>query len=234
MAAAVRPADDRRLQRVPTPIEKLRVAGAVARETLKSAAAKRSGVAVADLRTGGRPCDPAGMDQIPSVALSAEAAKIPPVTDVKLCDPSQWRLIGKPMERLDIRAKVTGEMMLGIDRKMDGMVYAAVLLNPNKGQPIKSDDASKAQSMPGVRDTPTSYRRELLSDRDQQLARHAGGGARRARLGAIEVPGRTSGAPAYRAILLHLGVPCQRVANDGDIDAGLQRRHAGRGEVSGA
>lgn len=135
---------------IPDTYEKLRVAGAVARETLKAAAARRSGAAVADIRTeAGHVILPDGT-RMPYVALSADAAKIPPVTDVKLRDPSQWRLIGKPMERLDIRAKVTGEIIFGIDRKMDGMVYAAVKLNPNKGQPIRSYDASKAQSMPGV------------------------------------------------------------------------------------
>lgn len=135
---------------IPDTYEKMRVAGAVARETLKAAAAKRSGVAAADLRTeAGNVILPDGT-KIPYVTLSADAAKIPPVTDVKLRDPSQWRLIGKPMERLDIRSKVTGEMKFGIDQTMDGMVYAAVKLNPNKGQPIKSYDASKAQSMPGV------------------------------------------------------------------------------------
>lgn len=135
---------------IPDTYDKLRMAGAVARETLKAAAAKRSGVAVADLRTeAGNVILPDGT-KIPYVALSADAAKITPVSVDKLRDPSQWRILGKPMERLDIRSKVTGEMKFGIDRTMDGMVYAAVRLNPNKGQPIKSYDASKARSMPGV------------------------------------------------------------------------------------
>ena len=135
---------------IPDTYEKLRMAGAIARETLKAAAAKRCGVAVADMRTeGGNVILPDGT-KIPYVTLSADAANIPPVLDVKLRDPSQWRLIGKPMMRLDIRSKVTGEMKFGIDQKMDGMVYASVKLNPNKGQPMKSYDASKAQSMPGV------------------------------------------------------------------------------------
>ncbi len=135
---------------IPDTFEKLRMAGAIARETLKAAAAKRSGVAATDLRTeAGSVILPDGT-KIPYVALSADAAKITPVAVAKLREPSQWRFIGKPMERLDIRSKVTGEMKFGIDRTMDGMVYAAVKLNPNKGQPIKSYDASKAQSMPGV------------------------------------------------------------------------------------
>ncbi|WP_421996357.1 xanthine dehydrogenase family protein molybdopterin-binding subunit [Reyranella sp.] len=136
---------------IPDTFDKLRMAGAVARETLKATAARRAGIAAADLRTqGGSVVLPDGT-KIPYVALAADAAKITPVAVTRLREPSQWRFIGKPMERLDIRSKVTGEMKFGIDRKMDGMVYAAVKLNPNKGQPIVSYDASTAQSMPGVR-----------------------------------------------------------------------------------
>jgi len=135
---------------IPDTYDKMRMAGAVARETLKAAAAKRTGIAASRLRTeAGNVILPDGT-RIPYVALSADAAKVKPVTTVKLRDPSQWRFIGKPMERLDVRSKVTGEMKFGIDRKMEGMVYAAVKLNPNKGQPIRSYDASKALAMPGV------------------------------------------------------------------------------------
>jgi len=31
-----------------------------------------------------------------------------------------------------------GELKFGIDLKMDGMMYASVKLNPNKGQPLES------------------------------------------------------------------------------------------------
>ena len=44
-----------------------------------------------------------------------------------------------------------GELKFGIDLKMDGMLFASVKLNPAKGQPLKSYDASKAKSMPGVK-----------------------------------------------------------------------------------
>ena len=136
---------------VPDTYEKLRVAGAVARETLKAAAAKRSGVRVADLRTqSGHVILPDG-SRIAYVDLSAEAATIPPVLDAKPRDPSTWRMLGKPMMRLDVRAKVMGDIKFGIDQKMDGMLYAAVKLNPAKGQPLKSYDAGKARTMPGVK-----------------------------------------------------------------------------------
>jgi isoquinoline 1-oxidoreductase beta subunit len=136
---------------VPDTYEKLRVAGAVARETLKAAAGKRSGIPVADIRTqSGHVILPDGT-KIPYVELAAEAAKIPPVQNVKLLDSSKWRMLGKPMERLDVRSKVLGELKFGIDLKIDGMMFASVKLNPNKGQPLKSYDASKARSMPGVK-----------------------------------------------------------------------------------
>ncbi|MBR1226568.1 MULTISPECIES: xanthine dehydrogenase family protein molybdopterin-binding subunit [unclassified Bradyrhizobium] len=136
---------------IPDTYEKLRVAGAVARETLKAAAAKRSGVPIADIRTqSGHVILPNG-SKIAYVELAAEAAKIPPVLDAKPRDPSTWRMVGKPMMRLDVRPKVMGELKFGIDLKMDGMLFASVKLNPNKGQPLKSYNASKAQSMPGVK-----------------------------------------------------------------------------------
>ncbi|MDB5581572.1 MAG: isoquinoline 1-oxidoreductase [Bradyrhizobium sp.] len=136
---------------MPDTYDKLRIAGAVARETLKAAASKRSGVPVAELRTrSGHVILPDGT-KIPYVDLSVEAARIPPVLDAKPRDPSQWRLLGKPMTRLDIRAKAMGELKFGIDLKMDGMLYASVKLNPNKGQPLKSYDSRKARSMPGVK-----------------------------------------------------------------------------------
>lgn len=136
---------------VPDTYEKLRVAGAVARETLKAAAAKRAGVAVADVRTqSGQVILPDG-SKIPYVELAADAAKIPPVLDAKLRDPSQWRILGKPMTRLDVRPKAMGELKFGIDMKLGGMLFASVKLNPAKGQPLKSYNASKARSMPGVK-----------------------------------------------------------------------------------
>jgi isoquinoline 1-oxidoreductase subunit beta len=135
---------------VPDSYTKLRVAGAVARETLKAAAAKRSGAAVTDLRTeAGAVILPDGT-RIPYTELAAEAAEIEPVVDVTLRDPSQWRLIGKTMKRLDVEAKATGALKFGIDQVVDGMVYASVKLNPRKGAAMLSFDASKAEGMPGV------------------------------------------------------------------------------------
>ena len=137
---------------VPDSFDKLRAAGAMARETLKLAASNRSGVPVADLRTeGGAVFLPDGT-RIDYTDLAADAGALDPVRDTPLRDASQWRLIGKPMPRLDIVAKSTGAQKYGIDLTVPGMVHAAVTLNPGKGGAVNSIDDAAARAMPGVRD----------------------------------------------------------------------------------
>ncbi|MEM7763898.1 MAG: molybdopterin cofactor-binding domain-containing protein [Pseudomonadota bacterium] len=137
---------------VPDSFTKLREAGAIARETLKLAAARRSGVAVGELRTdAGAVLLPNG-ERLAYTALAADAATIEPVTDVTLRDPSEWRLIGKPMQRLDIVGKSTGTQRYGIDIEHEGMQYAAVRTNPRQGGDLISYDDTAARALPGVTD----------------------------------------------------------------------------------
>ncbi len=137
---------------VPDGWEKLRVAGAVARETLKAAAAEKTGINTTALKTErGRVILPDGSALIYQ-ELAPIAARLDPVTSVKLREPSEWRLIGKPMQRIDIVAKSTGTQRYGIDFELEGMVYAAVKLNPRQGGEMKSFDASEAMKLRGVSD----------------------------------------------------------------------------------
>jgi isoquinoline 1-oxidoreductase beta subunit len=71
------------------------------------------------------------------------------VQDVTLRDPSEWRLIGKPMQRLDVVGKSTGTLPYGIDLAVDGMVHATVRINPCKGGQMDSYDASATEGMRG-------------------------------------------------------------------------------------
>ncbi|MFZ5962600.1 molybdopterin cofactor-binding domain-containing protein [Thalassococcus sp. BH17M4-6] len=130
--------------------DKLRAAGASARETLKAAAAQRSGVDIAELRTESGAVILPGGERIPYPDLAAEVAEMEPVQDVPLRAPSDWRYIGKPMQRLDIVAKSTGTQTYGIDGAVDGMVHAALLLNPAQGGGINGYDATDALAMRGV------------------------------------------------------------------------------------
>lgn len=135
---------------MPDSFVKLREAGAVARETLKAAAAQHSGVPVAELKTeGGTVVLPDGK-RIAYTELAGIAASISPVTDVVLRDPSEWRLIGKPMQRLDMAAKSTGTLLYGVDLRPEGLVYAAIRRNPRRGGTLNGYDASAAEAMRGV------------------------------------------------------------------------------------
>ncbi len=134
---------------VPDSYEKLRIAGAVARETLKAAAAQKSGLPVERLTTSDGAVHLPDGSAISYVDLAPIAAGIDPVSDVTLRSHDQWRLIGKPMQRIDIIAKSTGTQAYGIDQNPPGMVHAAVRLNPRRGA-VKGYDASTAEAMRGV------------------------------------------------------------------------------------
>jgi isoquinoline 1-oxidoreductase beta subunit len=137
---------------MPDSFVKLREAGAVARETLKKAASEASGVPVAELKTAGGAVQLPDGSELRYTELAGIAAGIEPVRDVTLRAPSEWRLIGKPMQRLDIVGKSTGTLGYGIDVSVDGMVHAAVRMNPRQGGALSSFDATDAKAMRGVRD----------------------------------------------------------------------------------
>ncbi len=131
--------------------ESLRMAGATARETLKAAAAARTGLARADLRTeDGHVILPDGT-RIAYTELAADAARIEPVTDVTLRPASDWTRLGKPYRRLDIVAKSTGTQDYGIDVALPGMLYATVRANPGRGGGMASYSPDAALAMQGVR-----------------------------------------------------------------------------------
>lgn len=130
--------------------DKLRTAGAVARETLKKAAARQYRVRVRELRTeSGSVILPDG-ERVPYTALAEVAARVSPVKDVELRAPEEWRLIGKSMQRLDIVPKSTGAIRYGIDLEVEGMKHATVKMNPRQGGVLNGYDASRAEQMRGV------------------------------------------------------------------------------------
>ncbi|SLN18380.1 Isoquinoline 1-oxidoreductase subunit beta [Roseovarius gaetbuli] len=135
---------------VPDGYDKLRMAGAVARETLKEAAAQIHGLDVAALITErGAVILPDGT-RVPYQALASTAATLEPATEVTLRAPEQWRLLGKPMQRVDIVSKSTGTQDYGIDQDHPGILHAAIRLNPAQGGEMRGFDASEAEKMRGV------------------------------------------------------------------------------------
>lgn len=135
---------------VPDAFDRLRVAGAVARQMLLQAAAQRSGVDIAKLQTKDGTVLVPGAAPLPYTALAADAARLAPPGDVALKPAEQWRLLGKPLLRLDMVAKCTGTAVYGIDLKLPGLLHATVRTNPRIGGGIRSFDAKEAGAMRGV------------------------------------------------------------------------------------
>ena len=135
---------------VPDMYDRLRMAGAVARETLIKAAMKQTGLPRDQLGTeNGCIVLPDGL-KIEYIDLASIAAEIEPVQDVTLRDPSEWRYLTKPQKRTDIVAKSTGRQIYGIDMQMDGMVIATTRTNPAIGGGLNGFDAEAARQMRGV------------------------------------------------------------------------------------
>jgi len=131
--------------------EKLRIGGAQVRTMLVQAAANKWGVDASTL-TAENGVVSGGGKSATYGELAAAAASVPVPKDVKLKDPSQFKVVGKPIQRLDTPSKVNGTAQFGIDAKVAGMVYASIEQTPVIGGKPKSFDATKAKSMPGVID----------------------------------------------------------------------------------
>ena len=81
----------------------------------------------------------------------AEAAMRQPVPEhVVLKNVEDFRFIGKPMPRLDARAKSNGSQQFGMDFKPEGTKVAVVARPPVFGAKVKSFDAAAARAMRGV------------------------------------------------------------------------------------
>ena len=127
-----------------------REVGARARAMLVQAAAQQWKVDPSRCRTAkGVVYGPAG--QKATYGSLAEAAMALPVPQtVTLKDQKAFRYIGKPMPRLDARAKSTGRQQFGLDVKPAGTKIAVVAHPPVFGAKVAKFDAAKARAVRGV------------------------------------------------------------------------------------
>jgi isoquinoline 1-oxidoreductase subunit beta len=131
----------------------MRTAGATAREMLIAAAAEKWAVDVSECHAeNGAVMHTATKRRLTYGSLAEAAGKLTPPSTVKLKDPSQFKVVGRPIKRLDTPDKVCGKAMFGIDARRPGMLHAAVLRCPIFGGKVASFDASKAKALPGVKD----------------------------------------------------------------------------------
>jgi isoquinoline 1-oxidoreductase subunit beta len=132
----------------------MRLYGAQARRVLLDAAATHLNVPVSELTTE------------PSVVLHAKSGErlsygeiasfatlpetLPTVSEKDLKDPSQFRLIGHEIPRVDIPGKTDGSVTYSIDVRLPNMVYATVVRAPVLGATPISVNAAEVSKMPDV------------------------------------------------------------------------------------
>ena len=132
--------------------EYVRKGGASAREMLIQAAANEWKVPATECSAANSVITHKPSGRITTYGkVAVAAAKLEPPKEVKLKDPKDWKIAGKGVKRLDTMDKLTGKQVYGADLKMPGMLSAAIKDFPVQGGKIKSFDASKVSSMPGVK-----------------------------------------------------------------------------------
>jgi len=130
----------------------VRKAGASAREMLVAAAAARWKVPASECAV-----EKGVISHAPTKRklrygqVAAAAAKLEPPKEVKLRDPKDWKIAGKPFHRLDIPDKVRGKPVFGVDVALPGMLHASIAQCPVFGGKVNNVDASIAEKMRGVK-----------------------------------------------------------------------------------
>ncbi|MDP1898669.1 MAG: molybdopterin-dependent oxidoreductase [Sulfurimicrobium sp.] len=130
----------------------VRKAGASAREMLVAAAAAEWKAPAAECSA-----DRGIITRRPSTRtlrygqVAADAARLTPPKDVKLRDPKDWKIAGKPLHRLDIPDKVLGKPVFGVDVALPGMLHASIAQCPVFGGKLIRIDARAAEKMRGVK-----------------------------------------------------------------------------------
>jgi isoquinoline 1-oxidoreductase beta subunit len=127
----------------------MREAGASARAMLIGAAAAQWKVPPGECRTEGGYVLHASGHKASFGELSTMAAQQPLPRKVALKDPADFKLIGKPMRRIEAASKINGTARFGIDALPDGLIYASVVMCPTLGGTVAHFDASPATKMPG-------------------------------------------------------------------------------------
>jgi isoquinoline 1-oxidoreductase subunit beta len=133
----------------------LRRAGAAAREMLITAAAQRWNVNpdTCQAKDGGV-IHGARKDFFKYGELVEAAAKlpIPDFKTVPLKNSDDFTIVGHDTRRVEVHDKVCGAAKFGIDSRMPGMLYVVIARCPVFGGKPEKFDATKAKTVPGVRD----------------------------------------------------------------------------------
>lgn len=132
----------------------VRQGGAAARMMLLQAAADEWQVPVGEVTVANGVITHAASGRSTSygkVATAAAKLSAPDPKSIKLKNPKDWKVAGKPMKRLDTADKLNGKKIYSIDLKLPGMLHAAIQACPVFGGKLVSYDETKIAGRRGVR-----------------------------------------------------------------------------------
>jgi len=129
--------------------DRYRTAGAMARDMLVRAAAAQWKTDPKRLHTE-KGYVVRGKQRLSFGQLAVAAQALTPPKKVQLKDRKDWKILGKPMRRLDSPEKITGKAQFGIDVRLPDLRTALVARSPVFGGKVKSFDAGKARQVKGV------------------------------------------------------------------------------------
>src|SRR5437667_6967004 len=132
--------------------QQYRELGAKTRAMLVAAAAEQWNVAPTQCHTEASVVHGPGGQSARYAALAEAAAQQPVPATVQLKDPSQFRLVGTRVRRLDSRSNCHGSVKFGLDLDLPGMQTAVVAHPPVFGARVKSFDDKAARGVAGVRE----------------------------------------------------------------------------------
>jgi isoquinoline 1-oxidoreductase beta subunit len=133
----------------------LRRAGATVRALMIAAAAAKWKVPPAECEAEKGSVLHAKSSRKASYGELVEAAAKLPRPDpekVKLKDVAKFKVIGRPVPRVDVPSKVNGSAEFGLDVRVHEMLFAVVARCPTFGGKAAKFDAARAKPIPGVHD----------------------------------------------------------------------------------
>jgi isoquinoline 1-oxidoreductase beta subunit len=211
----------------------MRQIGAQARHMLVAAAAQRWSVPAAEITTSaGRLMHKASNRSLGygEVATQAVGLTVPAVADIKLKDPSEFKIIGTSTKGVDTQAITRGQPIFSIDFQLPGMLYAVYEKAPVFGAKVATANLDAIKAMPGVRHAFVVDRGTAMSD-VQGLASGVAvvadswwqANEARKKLQITwqdhDTAKQSSEAFANQAVAFSKQVPQRSVRKDGDVDA---------------
>lgn len=127
----------------------LREMAVMMREMIKLEASKKMGADLASLTTK-EGTVVAGNKTMTYAQIAEGVTEWEEPSETPAPKTSDFKFIGKPIPRIDLKEKVFGAPIYGLDAELPDMLFAAIIRPDRVGATFKSADTSKASKMPGV------------------------------------------------------------------------------------